>query len=212
MSTNLPRLLVATGNQGKLREYRELLKGIPFELVSLQHVGIDQEVEETGLTFRENARIKAQSYASMSGLPTLADDSGLSVDALGGDPGVKSARYGGDACNSDPDRVQLLLSNLRDVPWARRTARFRCVICMSLPAADRAAGEQGRRLLYAEGAVAGMIQYEPEGEEGFGYDPVFFLPSYNRTVAQLSLEEKNRISHRGDAARRAFAVLSSLSY
>ena len=211
MSTALPQLLVATGNQGKLREYRELLKGIPFELVSLQHVGIDQEVEETGLTFRENARIKAESYASISGLPTLADDSGLSVDALGGDPGVRSARYGGDACRSDPDRVQLLLSNMRDLPWTRRTARFRCVICMSLPSADSAPGEQDRRLLYAEGAVAGMIQYEPEGEEGFGYDPVFFLPSYNRTIAQLSLDEKNRISHRGDAARRALAVLSSLS-
>ena len=198
-----PPLLVATGNPGKLREYRGLLRDAPYRLVSLKDVGITDEVEETGDTFAENAWLKASGYAAMSGLLTLADDSGLEVDALGGQPGVHSARYGGDACQSDADRVDLLLKNLDGVPWERRTARFRCVINVAEPSA--ASNAQPQLLVSVVGSVAGMVQYEPAGDDGFGYDPVVFLPSFGRTVAQLSLEEKNRISHRGNAAARALS-------
>ena len=123
-----PRLLIATGNPGKMREYAGLPRDIPLELVSLRDLAITHEVEETGETFEENAWLKASEYAAISGLLTLADDSGLEVDALSGEPGVRSARYGGDACPSDFERTALLLKNLEDVAWEARTARFRCVI------------------------------------------------------------------------------------
>ena len=201
-------LLVATGNSGKLREYQGLLKGVPFRLLSLRDVGITEEVDETGDTFAENAWLKASGYAQMSGMLTLADDSGLEVDALGGDPGVRSARYGGDDCGSDRDRVALLLKNLDGVPWERRTARFRCVINIVRPTTD---GQSAAELLVSSvGSVAGMVQYEPVGDDGFGYDPVVYLPSFKQTVAQLPLDEKNRISHRGNAAGRAMAALAKL--
>ena len=200
-----PRLLVATGNAGKLREYADLLRETPFTLVSLKDVGITDEVEETGETFAENAWLKASGYAAMSGLLTLADDSGLEVDALGGDPGVHSARYGGDACRSDADRVALLLRNLDGVPWPKRTARFRCIINIARP--RQSSGGEAELLASVVGSVAGVIQYEPEGDDGFGYDPVFHLPSFGKTVAQLSMEDKNRISHRGCAAGRAMTAL-----
>lgn len=185
-----------------MREYRELLREVPLELVSLEDLGIPDEVEETGTTFAENARLKASAYAKLGGLLTLSDDSGLEVDALHGEPGVHSARYGGDSQATDQDRVQLLLRNLEGVPWERRTARFRCVIAICRPSRLEAS---------VVGSVAGMIQYEPQGEKGFGYDPVFYLPSYHQTLAQIPMEEKNRISHRGDAARKAVAVLQRLA-
>ena len=197
--TSRPKLLVATGNQGKMREYRHLLKDLPLELVSLDELGITEEVEETGQTFAENAWLKASGYARLSGMLTLSDDSGLEVNALGGEPGINSARYGGDACTSDDDRVRLLLRNLDGVPWQQRIARFKCVIAICSPQ-----GQQGSVV----GSVAGMIQYEPEGNEGFGYDPVFYLPSYHRTMSQLPLSVKNTVSHRADAARKALAILS----
>ena len=203
--------MIATGNSGKLREYQQLLNGAAFELVSLGHLGITQEVDETGVTFYENARLKALAYGAMSGLPTLADDSGLEVNALGGDPGVRSARYGGDACNSDEDRVRLLLENMRDVPWEQRMARFRCVIAVSFPSGLSTSEDGQEDLEYMVGSVAGMIQYGPMGDEGFGYDPVFYLPSYGRTMSQLILAEKNQVSHRADAARKALAWLNRLS-
>ena len=203
-----PPLLVATGNPGKLREYAGLLRDAPFTLVSLKDIGITHEVEETGDTFAENAWLKASGYAALSGMLTLADDSGLEVDALGGHPGVRSARYGGDACRSDAERVALLLQNLEGVPWRKRTARFRCIINIARPSS----GAEGKLELLASvvGSVAGMIQYAPEGDDGFGYDPVVHLPSFGKTVAQLSLEEKNQISHRGLAAARAMKALSRL--
>lgn len=201
-------LLVATGNPGKLREYQELLAGAPFRLLSLRDVGITDEVDETGDTFAENAWLKASGYAQMSGLLTLADDSGLEVDALGGAPGVRSARYGGDACANDADRVDLLLRNLDGVPWEKRTARFRCVVNVAAPSGS--AHHEPELLVSVVGSVAGMVQYEPVGDDGFGYDPVVYLPSFRRTVAQLSLEEKNQISHRGCAAGRAIDALSRL--
>jgi XTP/dITP diphosphohydrolase len=197
-----PKLLIATHNSGKMREYRQLLRDAPFELVSLDDLGITEEVEETGDTFEENARLKALAYARLSGMLTLSDDSGLEVDALNGEPGIRSARYGGDANATDQDRVRMLLSNLEGVPWEKRTARFRCVIVISRPKGDDAS---------VVGSVAGMIQYRPEGNEGFGYDPVFYLPSYGQTMAQLSLEEKNRISHRSDAARKAVTALQRIA-
>ena len=208
-----PPLLVATGNPGKLREYAGLLCDAPFRLLSLKDVGISDEVEETGETFAENAWLKASGYAALSGMLTLADDSGLEVDALGGDPGVRSARYGGDVCRSDADRVALLLRNLEGVPWPQRTARFRCIINIARPMKERPhpnpppEGEGIELLASVVGSVAGMIQYAPEGDDGFGYDPVFHLPSFGKTVAQLSLEDKNRISHRGCAAGRAMNAL-----
>ena len=201
-----PRLLVATHNPGKMREYRGLLREVPYDLVSLDDLGITQEVEETGDTFLENAWLKARGYAADAGLLTLADDSGLEVDALGGGPGVRSARYGGDACRSDSDRVELLLRNLGETAWKRRTARFRCVIAVARPPA-----EDDPDVASVVGSVAGMIQYQPVGDEGFGYDPVFYLPSFDQTMAQLPVDRKNRISHRSDAARRAVAVLERLA-
>ena len=207
--TGKPRLLVATGNPGKLREYKGLLQDAPYELVSLRDVGISDEVEETGTTFAENAWLKASGYAALSDMLTLADDSGLEVDALGGEPGVRSARYGGDACNSDSDRVALLLRNLQGVPRERRTARFRCVVNVVSPPAH--ADYPPELLVSVVGSVAGMVQYEPIGDDGFGYDPVVYLPSFKRTVAQLSLEEKNQVSHRGNAAVRAMNALAKVT-
>lgn len=195
------RLLVATHNQGKVREYQELLHGLSVTLVSLNDLGITEEVEETGTTFFENSWLKARTYSELGNMPTLSDDSGLEVDALGGVPGVLSARYGGGACSSDEERVDLLLSNLEGTPWQKRTARFRCFIAVCFP---------GGPDISVVGSVAGMIQYEPRGTEGFGYDPVFYLPSFGRTIAELSMAEKNRISHRGDAAGRAVKALKSL--
>ena len=206
-----PKLLIATRNPGKFREYRQLLRNAPFELVSLDDLGIPDEVEETGDTFQENAVLKAQTYGALGGILTLADDSGLEVDALGGDPGVFSSRYGGDSNATDQGRVALLLRNLEGVPWERRTARFRCFLVVATPLASRLDQKLTQALTIVVGSVAGMIQYEPLGDEGFGYDPVFFLPSFGKTMAQLSLEDKNLISHRADAARKAAAVLQRLA-
>ncbi len=195
-------LVVATRNPGKMREYRQLLADWPVELISLDDAGVAGDVDETGDTFVANARLKASEYARMSSLPTISDDSGLEVHALGGDPGVYSARYGGDACRSDADRVALLLRNLEGVPWGQRLARFRCVTAIAAPG--------GTVIGMVVGSVAGMIQFEPEGEHGFGYDPVFHLPSLGQTIAQAPLEIKNRLSHRADAARKARSILQTL--
>lgn len=210
-----PTLLVATRNPGKMREYRELLADYPGRLISLDDAGIADEVEETGATFADNARLKAETYCRRSGCLTISDDSGLEVDALGGAPGVYSARYGGDACQSDAERVELLLHNLDGVPWGRRIARFRCFTAVAMPAPDQDADvggdahgdSAGPRIAIVVGSIAGMIQYAPQGAHGFSYDPVFYLPSYGQTMAQLPVGEKNRISHRGDAARKARRML-----
>jgi len=194
------KLLVATNNLGKVREYEALLRGLPLTLTYLAQEGIDIELEETGSTFAENARLKAIAYARVSGLLTLADDSGLEVDALGGEPGTRSARYAGRGA-SDEDRYRLLLSKLEGVPWERRTARFRCVIAVARP--------QGE-VRTAEGTCEGVIAFEPKGEHGFGYDPVFYMPEHGRTMAELRPEVKNRISHRARAAEGARRILQEL--
>ena len=187
------KLLIATHNSGKLRELAEILGGAPFQLVSLSDVGIVTDVEETGLTFEENATLKAETYRDLSGLPTLADDSGLEVDALGGDPGVRSARYAGENATDD-DRIALLLRNLADTPADERTARFRCVIAIAVP---------GKRTRLFDGAIEGLIVDEPRGDNGFGYDPVFLVAREGLTMAELSSEKKNALSHRAIAARKA---------
>jgi XTP/dITP diphosphohydrolase len=193
----MPKLLLATNNKGKLREYKSLLKGLPFELVSLTEMGINTEVEEIGESLEDNAMLKATSLARESQLLTLADDSGLEVDVLGGEPGRLSARYAGEGA-SDRDRVDYLLSRLKDVPEEKRSARFRCVIAIATPDGE---------VELSSGECPGFITLEPRGEEGFGYDPIFYLPELGKTMAELTLEEKNRVSHRGRAAREAINLL-----
>jgi XTP/dITP diphosphohydrolase len=196
------KLLVATNNAGKLREYVELLNGLPFELSTLAGEGIPDEIEETGLTLEENAVQKASAYAALSGLITLADDSGLEVDALGGEPGPLSRRYAGDNA-TDRERNDFLLSKLKDVPWEKRGARFRCVIAIATP---------GGRMETCEGVCEGIIAFDSRGRGGFGYDPVFCLPQLNKRVAELTLEEKNAISHRARAAQKARPLLEALRH
>jgi XTP/dITP diphosphohydrolase len=195
------KLLVATNNPGKLKEYRDLLRGLPVEITGLQEEGIDFEPEETGSTFEENAALKARAFAARSGLPTLADDSGLEIDALGGAPGVHSARYGGARRGEDVYRYEMVLRQLEGVPLAKRTARFRCVVAVALP--DGWAATAG-------GKVEGVIAFEPQGDHGFGYDPIFFIPEFECTMAQLPPETKNRISHRARAVQAARSILERL--
>ncbi len=192
------KLLIATNNQGKVREFRELLRATGRELVTLEEAGIKSVAAETGQTFEENARIKATAYARESGLLTLADDSGLEVAALGGEPGVKSARYAGEKA-SDSDRVKLLLANLAQVPQDKRTARFHCVIAVATPAGEAAV---------CEGECQGYITFEPKGSNGFGYDPVFLFTEFNKTMAELSPEMKGQVSHRARAAAKVQAILN----
>ena len=196
----LSKLLVATGNPGKLKEFAGLLEDVPFELVSLEDLGIHEKVAETGSTFVENAALKATSYAEISGMLTLADDSGLEVKALGGEPGVQSARYGGDG-GSDAQRTALLRQNLESVPEEKRQARFRCVIALSRPTESP---------VFFQGECRGRITVSPRGGRGFGYDPVFLLPELGRTMAELDAHEKARVSHRGMAAKGVVEALRAM--
>lgn len=196
------KLVIATHNPGKLREYRDLYTAMladgALEIVSLADLGIGLEPAETGETFVENAILKATAFAAHSGLPTLADDSGLEIDALAGAPGVHSARYGGTGRGEDAQRIGLVLDQLRDVPRSRRAARFRCVVALATP--DGAVET-------ADGVVEGVIAHEPRGRHGFGYDPIFYLPEFGRTMAQLDPATKNRISHRARALQAALPLL-----
>ncbi|MBM4465139.1 MAG: XTP/dITP diphosphatase [Chloroflexi bacterium] len=193
------KLLIATHNPGKVKEYQALLAGLPLELTYPAQEGLDIEVTETGESFAENARLKAAAYARASGLLTLADDSGLEVDALGGEPGIHSARYAGNGA-SDEERYRLLLEKLPGVPWEERTARFRCVIAVATPAGQ---------VHTAEGTCEGIIAFAPQGEHGFGYDPVFYFPEHGMTMAELPPETKNRISHRAKAAHNLQLLTSN---
>ena len=175
-----------------------MLGDVRFDLVSLNDIGIDDEVEETGETFEENAALKAETYARLSGLPALADDSGLEVDALGGEPGVRSARYAGEDA-TDADRIAFLLQKLENVPQERWSARFRCVIALAWP---------GEPTEFHPGACEGMIVPKPRGFNGFGYDPVFFIPRMNMTMAELASDKKNGISHRSIAVQSAAKALT----
>lgn len=180
------KIIAATKNKNKLREFGEILKG--FEIISQAEAGIDIEVEETGDTFEENSMLKAKAIFEMTGIPAIADDSGLCVDSLNGAPGVYSARYGGEGYD-DEGRVQLLLKNMKDIPDDKRTARFVCAITL--------VSKEG--IITARGECEGKIAYEPKGENGFGYDPVFYVEQFGKTTAEISPEEKNSISHRGKA-------------
>ena len=189
-----PRLLLASANQGKLRELRTILHGLPVELVGLTEVGRGDppEVEETGDTFLANALLKARAYAAWAGLAAVADDSGLEADALGGAPGVRSARYAGPGA-SDQANLDKLLAELAGVPPQRRTARFRCVAALHDPATGRED--------HAEAAWEGRILDAPQGTGGFGYDPVFLPDGWDRTSAEVDQATKDAASHRGKAFR-----------
>jgi XTP/dITP diphosphohydrolase len=192
------RLLLATHNRGKRREWRALLDGLDVELLLPDDLGLTGDIEETGETYTENALIKARALAAASGLPTLADDSGLEVDALDGAPGVRSARY---HLGTDEVRYRALLKALDGVPEEKRGARFRCIAALVLP------GDSDAREFITEGVCEGVIGFGPAGEEGFGYDPVFYLPERDCTMAELPAEEKNRISHRARAAQAMRPIL-----
>ena len=185
-----------------MRELAVLLADAPAELVSLADVGIDVDVEETGATFEANAALKARSYCALSGLPTLADDSGLEVDALGGEPGIYSARYAGEGA-TDEQRIARLYERLVGFPQGEWDARFRCVIALVRPQSPDSEIE------FFEGVCEGRIVKPPRGDNGFGYDPAFLFPSLGRTMAELSTAEKNRLSHRGMAASKVVEALKA---
>ena len=191
------RLLLATTNPAKIREYSLLFQGASLCLTTLAEEGIEMEVSETGSTMEENAKMKAAAYAVDDKFVVAADDSGLEVDVLGGEPGPLSARFAGKDA-SDKERVAFLLSRLAGVPWEKRSAGFRCVIAIA--SASQVLG-------VFEGECQGVIAFEPRGSQGFGYDPVFYLPELGKTMAELSIKEKNRVSHRGKAARKALRFL-----
>ena len=183
------RAVLASHNKMKMKEMREILAQLGVEVISQAEAGVDIEPEETGTTFEENARIKARAIMEATGLPAIADDSGLVVDALDGAPGVYSARYGGEGLDDD-GRWKLLLKNMEGKE--DRACRFVCVICCALP--------DGAEVM-SRGTVEGQVAFGPEGDGGFGYDPVFYLPERGCTMACLPAEEKNAISHRGNALR-----------
>lgn len=196
----MPKILIATGNQGKLREIQALLNEPGLRLVLPAELGISLNIDESGSTYETNAAIKAMAYACISGLLTLADDSGLEVDALAGLPGVRSARFAPMENATDADRRHYLLERLRGIerPWR---AHFHCTVALARP---------DGRLRFAQGACQGEIISEERGDNGFGYDPIFLFPELNRTMAELSMEEKNRISHRARAVSAAKPLLLEL--
>jgi XTP/dITP diphosphohydrolase len=190
------RLLIATNNDHKVTEFRRLLADIPYELVTPSEIGLSLNVAETGITFEENATLKARAFAKASHLPSLADDSGIEVEALGGRPGVQSARYGGSGL-SDDDRLKLLLRETAEVPERARACRYQVVLVLAKP--------DGTTQM-SQGTCEGRLTTAPVGTNGFGYDPIVYIPMFQRTIAELDPDEKDSISHRGQAAR-AMAVL-----
>lgn len=192
MSIIMKKIIFATGNAGKMREIREILADFGAEILSMKEAGISTDAEENGASYEENALIKARAVAEKAGdAVVLADDSGLEIDALGGEPGIYSARYLGEDTSYRVKNANLI-ERLAGVPEEKRTARFVCAIAAVLP--------DGRELV-TKAAVEGRIGYEEKGEGGFGYDPIFYVPEFGRTTAELSEEEKNQISHRGKALR-----------
>lgn len=185
----MKRLIFATGNENKMKEIREIMEGLPVEILSMKEAGIEADIVEDGLSFEENALIKARAVCRLAGEMVLADDSGLEVDYLNKEPGIYSARYMGEDTSYHIKNANLI-QRLEGVPDEKRTARFVCAIAAAFP--------DGRRKT-VRAAMEGRIGYEEKGENGFGYDPIFYLPEYGCTSAELSMEEKNRISHRGKA-------------
>lgn len=197
----MKKIVLASGNKGKLREFQDLLGGCGFEVVP-QSEFFSENAEETGLTFVENAILKARYACAKTGLPALADDSGIEVDALNGRPGIYSARYAGDGANDEKNNQKLLLE-LNDIPVKQRTARYHAVLAFMRHAEDPTP-------ILCHGVWEGVILSEPRGVGGFGYDPLFFVPTHNCASAELSKEEKNRISHRGKAMQELLQKLSAL--
>jgi XTP/dITP diphosphohydrolase len=192
------RLLVASNNSHKVEELRRMLEPLGLDLVVPANRGLTLDVEETGASFAENALLKAHAFSAASGLPAVADDSGLVVDALGGEPGIYSARYGGSGL-TDMDRCRLVLEKLGDVPWERRSARFVSAIALVEP--------EGNALEVA-GHVDGVIALEARGTGGFGYDPIFYFPPAGKTFGEMSARDKDAVSHRSVALRRVAEALS----
>lgn len=197
------KVVLASKNKHKLEEIRKITEKFDMELVLQSELGIDIDVEENGTTFEENSFIKAEAVMKASGLSALADDSGIAVDALNGEPGIYSARYGFDESLDDWGRLQLLLKNTENVPDGERQAQFVCVITMVTP---------DGKTIQARGEVHGELLREPRGENGFGYDPIFYYPPLGKSTAELSSEEKNQISHRANALKVFYEKLKEAGY
>lgn len=197
------KVVLASKNKHKLEEISQITRKFHMELVLQSELGVDIEVEETGTTFEENSYLKAEAVMKATGLPALADDSGIAVDALNGEPGIYSARYGFDDTLDDWGRLQLLLKNTEQVPEGQRQAQFVCVITLVTP--------EGQTI-QARGEVHGELLREPRGEHGFGYDPIFYYPPLGMTTAELPPEEKNRISHRARALEIFYEKLKEAGY
>ena len=196
-------VVLASRNPHKLVEIRQITDKFGFELILQSELGVDIDVEETGSTFEENSLIKAKAVMEATGLPAIADDSGIAVDALNGEPGIYSARYGFDESLDDYGRMMLLLKNTEHVPDGQRQAKFVCVITFVTPEGD---------VIQARGEIHGELTREPRGENGFGYDPIFYYPPFGQTTAEIPAERKNRVSHRGNALRILNEKLKEAGY
>lgn len=197
------KVVLASKNRHKLEEISKITERFDMELVLESELGVDIDVEETGATFEENSFLKAEAVMKATGLPALADDSGIAVDALNGEPGIYSARYGFDDTLDDWGRLQLLLKNAEHIPDGQRQAKFVCVITLVTP--------EGKTI-QARGEVHGELLRAPAGEGGFGYDPIFYYPPYGASLAQVSAEEKNRVSHRANALKIFYEKLKEAGY
>ena len=197
------KVVLASKNPHKLVEISKITEQFDMELVLQSELGVDIEVEETGTTFEENSYLKARAVMEATGLPALADDSGIAVDALNGEPGIYSARYGFDESLDDWGRLQLLLKNTKNVPDGERQAQFVCVITLVTP---------DGKVIQARGEVHGELLRAPAGEGGFGYDPIFYYPPFGKSLAEVSAEEKNQVSHRANALRVFYEKLKEAGY
>lgn len=197
------KVVLASKNKHKLEEISQITEKFGMELVLGSDLGVDIDVEETGSTFEENSFLKAEAVMKATGLPALADDSGIAVDALNGEPGIYSARYGFDESLDDWGRLQLLLKNTEQVPDERRQAKFVCVITLVTPQQE---------IIQARGEVHGMLLRTPAGQGGFGYDPIFYYPPLGKSLAELATEEKNQVSHRANALQVFYQKLKEAGY
>ena len=197
------KVVLASKNKHKLVEISKITEKFGFELVLQSELGVDIDVEETGTTFEENSLLKARAVMEATGLPALADDSGIAVDALNGEPGIYSARYGFDESLDDWGRLELLLKNTEHVPDGQRQAQFVCVISFITP--------EGK-VIQARGEIHGELTRQPAGENGFGYDPIFYYPPLGKTTAELSPEEKNKVSHRANALNLFYEKMKEAGY
>lgn len=197
------KVVLASKNQHKLVEISKIMEKLDIQLVLQSELGVDIDVEETGKTFEENSFLKAEAVMKATGLPALADDSGIAVDALNGEPGIYSARYGFDDSLDDWGRLCLLLKNMEQVPDGQRQAQFVCVITLVTPDGE---------VIQARGEAHGEMLREAAGQGGFGYDPIFYYPPYGKTFAEVSAEEKNRVSHRAVALRAMYEKLKEAGY